>query len=485
MPNNLDIDINQLKDMYPDFSDADLLDYQSRLKGEGMPGHDPLYEPEIQPNAANQATPPMLPPIHEPVEPVDINKPDQTITVIGHQPHAPKPAPQDTTPPNPPDTREALIEKIKQDLIAKYGLDKFNPDARNAVVNQVRDSNGPPNIPEAIGAFSAGIAGYNPISAGLQMLDRKRALNNQALTNFDTGRTQNIQNMGIDKGLGADATAKFNSQQENDPNSQESKLAQALAKQLGVNPSIANKITAAQFKAHSPVFQKIYEQAQANARTKIMADTRKNASNDVGQQTEDRIYAKDYNTYTSTGRNNALAGINKLKELLKEVQADAAKAEKKGEPLASSGGRIHSLNIIGLGDSFKNERFVKHRDSARNEANKALKGMFGGQNISDADRESAAKEFWNDRLNDVDNAKILEQKIRELENNFRSEDKKAQYFGKHKTLKGFEGYVSPSNTTIDNATSNSSSGPSVGDIEDDHIFKGGDPGDQNNWEPIK
>lgn len=145
-----------------------------------------------------------------------------------------------------------------------------------------------------------------------------------------------------------------------------------------------------------------------------------------GQEAVDKDYAKHFNTFTQQGRNNAINSIEKLKKLQQDVAKDTGFGE-------AGGGRIASL----LPDAARSSLAIERRDDAFNFANKTLKELFGGQ-LSDAEREAAAREFWNDKLDNASNAKRLAGKIKELEDNLRTQTAKAEYFNQAGTLKGFD-----------------------------------------------
>ena len=145
------------------------------------------------------------------------------------------------------------------------------------------------------------------------------------------------------------------------------------------------------------------------------------------QKYADKEYVKVYTTFTNNGRNNAVSAINKLKDLAKEMEGDSG-------TIQSGGGRIASI----LPDVLRDRDSIRRRDDTRNAANTTLKELFGGQ-LSDAEREAAAKEYYNDDLDNADNAKILRRKIAELEGNLVTQTAKASYYEKHNTTAGFSG----------------------------------------------
>lgn len=145
-----------------------------------------------------------------------------------------------------------------------------------------------------------------------------------------------------------------------------------------------------------------------------------------GQKAVDKGYAKAYNDFTGGGESKAYNAIEKLKELRDEV-------EKESKSLLSAGGGT----IAGsLPDWMRTTKSVALRDNAVSVANQGLKATFGAQ-LSDSEREAAAKEFYNDKLPPKENLKVMDRKIKELENSLKDEKAKAQYFQKNESLSGF------------------------------------------------
>jgi len=159
-----------------------------------------------------------------------------------------------------------------------------------------------------------------------------------------------------------------------------------------------------------------------------------------GQKAVDRDYAKQYNQFTGKGRENAVHAINQLEKMAEELEGDSGLFE-------LGGGRISAL-----GDTFRSRTAIRRRDSTRNFANTTLRELFPGA-LSDAEREAAAKEYYNDALSNEDNAKIIRDKIGQLKNALQSETDKALYFQQNKSLSGYDD-VLRTNTRNDETTPN-------------------------------
>jgi len=146
-----------------------------------------------------------------------------------------------------------------------------------------------------------------------------------------------------------------------------------------------------------------------------------------GQEQVDKDYAKHYNTFTQKGAVNVKTAIDRLEALASEMEKDKGFGE-------AGGGRFASV----LPDALRSRDAIRRRDQARNFANTTLKELFGGQ-LSDAEREAAAKEYYNDALGNAENAKILRDKIAQLKDAYNTELAKAQHYEREKTLSNFSG----------------------------------------------
>jgi hypothetical protein len=123
-----------------------------------------------------------------------------------------------------------------------------------------------------------------------------------------------------------------------------------------------------------------------------------------------------------------MSSINRLKDYQKRLVAESK------ELFEESGGAIATM----LPDFMRSREAIEYRDQIALAANSTLKELFGG-NLSDGERESAAREFYNDALGAEQNARILDSKIKELEAVLKSKQEKASHYEKHKTLSNWEG----------------------------------------------
>jgi hypothetical protein len=159
---------------------------------------------------------------------------------------------------------------------------------------------------------------------------------------------------------------------------------------------------------------------------KITNDKNGKGGMTAGQVEVDKKYADNFNDFTGGGRVKAMDAISKLKDLKTAMANDNGLFQAGGGPISGS-----------LPDALRTQGSIAQRDNIVSVANSALKATFGGQ-LSDGERKALANEFYNDKLSNSENLKIIERKIAELENALSTQDKKAQYFQARGSLKGFK-----------------------------------------------
>lgn len=169
--------------------------------------------------------------------------------------------------------------------------------------------------------------------------------------------------------------------------------------------------------------------AQINAGAKVEAVKQKqDSARSEGQKAVDKKYAVDYNDFTRKGHVNVKNSIEKLEAIATELEKDQGIGE-------SGGGRIASV----LPEVMRDRDAIRRRDAARNEANSGLKALFPGA-LSDDERKAASQEFYNDALDNKENAKIIRRKVIDMKMGLNQELAKAKYFENNKgTLEGFTG----------------------------------------------
>lgn len=224
-------------------------------------------------------------------------------------------------------------------------------------------------------------------------------------------------------------------QEKNDPNSPASQrmrsIAEPMLAKLGMK--LPNTMSFNEVEKNFPMFTKMFDSHERSQDRKTLAREkaldRKQASVDAdtkGEVASDRDYAKKYNEWTGGDRNKGVQAVQKLEEIASQMEKDTG-------PIQSGGGRAAAF----LHDSLRDRSAIQRRDLAHQTAYDALKATFPG-NISDGERKALAETYYNDKLDNKANAKMMRQKIQTIKNNINDADKKASYFEKNKkSLKGF------------------------------------------------
>jgi len=165
----------------------------------------------------------------------------------------------------PPSADAGINSSVKDYLMQKYNLAGYGDQDRQKLVQENQAGFGD-KAQAALAAIGAGFMGNDAGAAGQSVLARQKGERDAKLSDFDKGRAAKIQEFGLNRdAVNADREdAKYGKDQElaareSDPNSQESKMANDLAKEMGYK---GQPITAAQFKQFSPVMQKKYEIAE-------------------------------------------------------------------------------------------------------------------------------------------------------------------------------------------------------------------------------
>lgn len=459
---NFQIDIDQLRQMYPDLSPSDLEDLSARLRGD--PSSDlPSYSPEI-PQAGPY--PDMTPSdgiTGDSIIPDDANIKIQTAPAIPQKtassaprmakaPQQPMALAEETpSPETPPNYRKMARDKIKEE----YGLDKYSPENRENLVRNTKNANSPPNWAAGFSALGTGLQGGNAAQAGLNMLEYQRRGGKNSLEQFDQGRKSALENAAFGEHIGDKAEAQAKLKRESDLNSPESKIVQALGVKMGMHPNLAKKMSATQFKNFSPALSKMYEVAANNvSREKIAGASNVSHENvaKLNNTTRENISNnKGTNKRPISGAN--VSQIGEYDAALKLIDQLESSYNKNASAAGSSVGRW----VNGAGAN-------QYMDELKLTAQNVGRVLEGGK-LTDKDYDRYIDRFGlpSDRN---DKAKNKFNKIRQQIQIKRDAAIQAQ-----------------KNAGYDSSNFSKSQDPNPGDTVDGYIFKGGDPGDQDNWEP--
>jgi hypothetical protein len=131
----------------------------------------------------------------------------------------------------------------------------YNSDARQGILNKQAQQNNGFDWKVFGAGLASSLAGHGA-SGSMQALQQREAQQNKELSQFDVGRKQALE----DVAAGQDRESLL---REQDPNSAESKMAQELAKNMGMKGDLST-LTANKFKNLSPALEMKYKIEENN-----------------------------------------------------------------------------------------------------------------------------------------------------------------------------------------------------------------------------
>ncbi len=182
-----------------------------------------------------------------------------------------------------------------------------------------------------------------------------------------------------------------------------------------------------------------------------------------GRKAADTTFGRDYVDFSTTGQPAAEKGLSALQGAREELRT-------KGKDLTGSlqGSLPDSLL------SIYNPEALAVKERIRGAVQNTLKATLGSA-FTEAEGERIFNNAFNPRLSPEENINRLDRIIGELQAQKTSKENMGQYFEEKGTLTG---YQQPRNSAP-------SGGPRIGEIEEGHRFKGGNPADPNAWEPVQ
>jgi hypothetical protein len=313
---------------------------------------------------------------------------------------------------------------VQQYIKQKFNLGDYSDENRKKLVDETNKYDVGSHISAALAAAGTGLMGGNAAGAGQSVLARGDAANKSKLDAFDKGRGDFIQDYGLDRTATKDFYEDDKSKKEMDASSQESQLAQSLAKKMA--PSIDfSKMTAQQINEKIPALKSIYE-----GQIKIMEEHNKamdrkamlGLKGSEGQQAVDKDYAKDYNDWTSNGKPSLDKNLQSLEEARDALKTDPS----------LTGGMTGVM-----GDRFTADRVLKQRQKVQSAVQNSLKATLGAQ-FTEKEGERILKNAYNEAASADTNTESLNKTIAQLRASAANNDQKSKYYEQHGSLRGFQ-----------------------------------------------
>lgn len=199
-------------------------------------------------------------------------------------------SPEQAQPPAMPDVTQNSVGSVTPDMVNQYVSQKYGLGQRQALQDQIDTENQGPNWQAALASLGAGLSGGNAAAAGQAVLNQQAGDQNRRLRQFD-------ENALAEKNELAAKRSEAQAKSDNDPNSDASKLAQNLAKDMGVDPSLLPNLTAARFKAIGPTLEKKFKieqdrlerESSDKNRADMLAVAKQDSANKFALAREDRL----------------------------------------------------------------------------------------------------------------------------------------------------------------------------------------------------
>ena len=159
---------------------------------------------------------------------------------------------------------------------AKQSFDygEYSDDARKKLLAEQEGYDLRGNSAAALASLAAAFQGGNSVAASQGVLDSNQRADERKLAQFDKGRAGKVQEYDMNRKLTGDVRADAAYSRESDPNSQESKTAQMLAKKFAPGMDFVG-MSATQLKEKIPSLEKLYSVDQQRLNREDARDERR------------------------------------------------------------------------------------------------------------------------------------------------------------------------------------------------------------------
>lgn len=236
-------------------------------------------------------------------------------------------------------------------------LDKYSNIARENLVAKQKESSSGPAWAAGIAALGAGIAGKDAMAAGQGILNMQDKQRNQELEQFDIGSA--LQKQGKLDALSADKTKR-----ESDPNSEESKMVQELAKKYMPGTDFS-KSSAAFLLNKLPFLEKSYAVDMASADRRASAEDRNLKRQEIGLQKEALSQEKRQKLETPYGLANTETDAKALKDAHESKQNFDSKITEMIELRKKYGPELFNREAVARGKQLSKDLLLEYKNMAK------------------------------------------------------------------------------------------------------------------------
>lgn len=270
-------------------------------------------------------------------------------------------------------TPQPINPQVKDYLTQKYGLEQFSPEKRAEIEKANEEDRSGINWAAGLSALGAGIAGRDAGAAGQAVLNQQEAKRRGKLESFDKNRMLAMQDLN-DKDMLA------RRERENDPNSEESKMAQSLATKMGMDPAKAATLTAAKFKEVSPALQKMYaidegfkireqsaedRKAELAQRNADRALEKQRLADAKAEKEEQKLSEKMQALQTPYGLANTVDDAKQLKAAHEAKSNFDAKIQEMIDLRKKFGGEVANREAVARGKQLSKDLLLEYKNMAK------------------------------------------------------------------------------------------------------------------------
>jgi hypothetical protein len=247
--------------------------------------------------------------------------------------------------------------------------------------------------------FGDALAGRSPHESAKTFDSIRKNIDDQNVGAFERQKASAVQDIGTKKNLTEISRENEKTKREDDPNSDETKMSQALASQMGMDPSFVKKLTATKFKELSPVTLKLYELREKSLDRREQRDERRFLSGEKRNEKIERNTEQDMQKLSKdlSGTQEMVGAVDEVEKILggKLEDFDTKNGLKKnGKNIDLPG---VSIPLVGR-TSFYDGDARDLNAAASRVFNATLKDRSGGA-VTDNEMERLKREFNEGKYN--------------------------------------------------------------------------------------
>ncbi len=256
------------------------------------------------------------------------------------------------------DDEEKKPFEFSDPKVKDFIMQKYSPEARQKLVSQNEQDSSGPNFLGALAALGTGLQGGNAAEAGQNFVKNQQAGRDKRLSEFDSGRKLALE----EETLGRDREKLA---REMDPNSDDSKLAQQMAIDMGVNPELASKLTAAKLKEQMPFLEKKYAAEQRRLDRAESREDRRLAQGLRQDALDEKKSEKIQALQTPYGIANSLDDAKQLKEAHESKKSFDSKIDEMIKLRKDYGGEVLNREAVARGKQLSKDLLLEYKNMAK------------------------------------------------------------------------------------------------------------------------